>query len=30
MAPLYTAESERSRNILARRDAGLIPKKETV
>lgn len=28
MTPLYTAESERSRNILARKKAGLIPKKE--
>ncbi|HIC91030.1 MAG TPA: Ni,Fe-hydrogenase small subunit, partial [Syntrophaceae bacterium] len=28
MTPLYTAESERSRKILARKEAGLIPKKE--
>ncbi len=28
MSPLYTAESERSRNIMARKDAGLIPPKE--
>lgn len=25
MSPLYTAESERSRNIMARKEAGLIP-----
>lgn len=30
MTPLYTAESERSRNIMARKEAGLIPKKEKV
>lgn len=30
MTPLYTAESERSRNIMARKKAGLIPKKEKV
>ena len=30
MTPLYTAESERSRNILARKKANLIPKKELV
>lgn len=28
MTPLYTAESERSRRILARKNAGLIPRKE--
>jgi hydrogenase small subunit len=28
MTPLYTAESERSRRILARKKAGLIPRKE--
>jgi hydrogenase small subunit len=28
MTPLYTAESERSKRILARKEAGLIPKKE--
>ncbi|MBW2194849.1 MAG: hydrogenase small subunit [Deltaproteobacteria bacterium] len=28
MSPLYTAESERSRNIMARKEAGLIPPKE--
>jgi len=28
MSPLYTAESERSRNIMARKTAGLIPPKE--
>jgi hydrogenase small subunit len=27
--PLYTAESEQSRNIMARKRAGLIPRKET-
>jgi hydrogenase small subunit len=30
MTPLYTAESERSQRILARKEAGLIPKKEMV
>ncbi len=30
MTPLYTAESERSRRILARKKAGLIPRKELV
>ena len=30
MTPLYTAEGERSRNIMARKAAGLIPQKETV
>ncbi|MBW1715784.1 MAG: hydrogenase small subunit [Deltaproteobacteria bacterium] len=30
MTPLYTAESERSQNIMARKKAGLIPKKEKV
>jgi hydrogenase small subunit len=30
MTPLYTAEGERSQNIMARRAAGLIPKKESV
>jgi hydrogenase small subunit len=30
MTPLYTAEGERSQNILVRKAAGLIPKKETV
>jgi hydrogenase small subunit len=29
MAPLFTAMGERSQNILARKKAGLIPKKET-
>ncbi len=30
MTPLYTAESERSQNIMARKKEGLIPKKEKV
>jgi hydrogenase small subunit len=30
VTPLYTAESEISRNIMARKEAGLIPKKEKV
>lgn len=30
MSPLFTAEGERSRNIMARKKAGLIPKKEEV